>query len=287
MAAAPSAVATRGPAIGASRRVVCLEADRHQRRCGQRQHEPGGHVSDGQGRPDGGDGRPDLLRREPRPRIGRESRGDRGRQRDGGHAPQHEGAGWDEPQPGLAGHAGTNGSILRAEDQLHAELEQEGEADRLHQQLEDEEALDDRQRQESGLDGHEQVAPFHQPVDDAEAGEPGERASERKLRALPALEGDGQPHDEEHLPVDRQDDDPVRLEQLGQPAHAGDGTGAGGLVRRRESQPRGRCCPMPSPTRITDLGELVTRTPGHDPRASERDCRAAAVPRPCYAHQTG
>ena len=46
-------------------------------------------------------------------------------------------------------------------------------------------------------------------------------SGERQLGALPALEGDGQPHDEEDLPVDRQDDDAVRLEQLGQPAHAG------------------------------------------------------------------
>jgi hypothetical protein len=58
-------------------------------------------------------------------------------------------------------------------------------------------------------------------VDDAEAGQPAERPGEGQLRALAALQGDGEAEHEEDLSVDRQDDDPVRLEQLGQPVHRG------------------------------------------------------------------
>ena len=88
----------------------------------------------------------------------------------------------------------------------------------LLQQLKDEERLDGR-GQPSGLDGDEQVAPLHEAVEIPNAGEPAERARERQLGTMPALEGDGQAHHEEDLPVHRQDDDPVRLEQLCQPAH--------------------------------------------------------------------
>ncbi len=103
--------------------------------------------------------------------------------------------------------------------ELDAELEQQGEAERLEEQLEQEEGFDDRLGQEPGLDRDEEVAPFHETVDDAECRQPAQRAGEGQARAATALERDGQAHDEEDLTVDGQDDDAVRLEQLREPAH--------------------------------------------------------------------
>ena len=73
--------------------------------------------------------------------------------------------------------------------------------------------------QPPGLDGNEQVAPLHEPMDDPESGEPRQGSGQRELGTMPALERDGEAHDEEDLPVDREDDDPIRLEQVRQPAH--------------------------------------------------------------------
>ena len=91
----------------------------------------------------------------------------------------------------------------RAVDELHAELEQQREAEGLEQELEDQQPLDHGLRQKPGLDRDEQVAPLHEPVDDSKAREPGERSRQRKLRSSPALERNGQSHHEEDLAIHR------------------------------------------------------------------------------------
>ena len=200
------------------------QRDGHEQRRRKRDQVAGDGVSDREGRSDVRQGVADLRRRQPRTDLRNEALGDGGRKDEGRHHPHHEAGGRHEAQQRLAAERRDRAvRVARGEPQLDAELEEEREAQRLHQQLKDEERLDGRCGQPAGLDRDEQVAPDHQAVQQPEGGEPAERARERQLGSAPALEGDGEAHDEEDLPVDRQDDDAVGLEQLGQPGHGRNG----------------------------------------------------------------
>src|SRR5918999_852006 len=153
---------------------------------------------------DAGERATDLRRRKPRPDAGHEARRHGSRECDGGDRPQDQRRPGDQAQPRLTPDRRQRAvSLARREPELHAELEQEGEAQGFHQQLEDEERLDRRLRQPAGLDRDEQVAPDHEAVQESEGGQPAQRASQRQLRSLPALKRDGEPGDKEDLPVHR------------------------------------------------------------------------------------